>query len=41
MLYEVITDSRRVGDRFASIVGVVKYSYGKYILAPRSRNNFV
>ncbi len=29
------TDARRVGDRFDYIVGVVKYSYGKYILVPR------
>ncbi|HOI09846.1 MAG TPA: hypothetical protein PK313_05130 [Myxococcota bacterium] len=29
------TDSRKVGDRFDHIIGVVKYSYGKYIVTPR------
>ncbi|HQL58279.1 MAG TPA: hypothetical protein PLN07_11865 [Myxococcota bacterium] len=29
------TDSRTVGDEFESITGVVKYTFGKYVLAPR------
>ncbi len=35
------TDSRTVGDRFDYIVGVVKYSYGEYILTPRTADDMV
>lgn len=35
------TDARQVGDRFDFIVGVVKYSYGKYILTPRFDSDLV
>lgn len=35
------TDARRVGDRFDEIVGVLHYTFGRYILMPRSMDDLV
>lgn len=35
------TDARKLGDRFDSITGIVKYSYGEYVLAPRFPEDMV
>lgn len=35
------TDQRKVGDVFSKIVGVVTYSFGKYVILPRTNDDLV
>ena len=35
------TDQRKVGDEFEEIIGVVNYSYGVYVLVPRTNADLV